>query len=136
MALIKSALIKRYHLDMCNSVFLLFGKLPQWNLHVNCHVNGTTFQSGLRFQTSLSSLWVSCKRALNEIYIVSKTVLYLNADADAVKVKISMPRFPREPLHVGELKFSLGRNFILGWNLFRLHEHFNPHWKQEFINRG
>ena len=34
-------------------------------VHVNCHVNGTTFQSGLRFQTGLSSLRVSCKRALN-----------------------------------------------------------------------
>ena len=45
---------------------------------------------------------------------MSKTVLYLNADADAVKVKMSMPRFPRELLHVDELKFSLGRNFILG----------------------
>ena len=51
---------------MCNRVLLLFGKLPQWNLHVNCHVNGTRFQSGLRFQTGLSSLWVSCKRALAE----------------------------------------------------------------------
>ena len=64
MALIKFALIKRYHLHMCNRVLLLFGKLPQWNLHVNCHVNGTTFQSGLRFQTGLSSLRLSCKRAL------------------------------------------------------------------------
>ena len=45
---------------MCNRVLLLFGKLLQWNLHVNCHVNGTTFQSGLRFQTGLSSLRVSC----------------------------------------------------------------------------
>ena len=43
---------------MCNRVLLLFGKLPQWNLHVNCHVNRT------RFQTGLSSLRVSCKRAL------------------------------------------------------------------------
>ena len=34
--------------------------LPQWN----CHVNGTTFQSGLRFQTGLSLLWVSCKHAV------------------------------------------------------------------------
>ena len=29
-----------------------------------CHVNRTTFQRGLRFQTGLSSLRVSCKRAL------------------------------------------------------------------------
>ena len=49
---------------MCNIALLLFGKLPQRNLHVNCHVSGTTFQSGLRFQTGLSSLRVSCKRSL------------------------------------------------------------------------
>ena len=53
---------------MCNRVLLWFGKLPQWNIHINgtifesdlrfqgcwrwnCHVNGTTFQSCLRFQT-------------------------------------------------------------------------------------
>ena len=48
---------------MCNMVLLLFGKLPQWNLHVNCHVNGTKFQSDLRFQTGLSLLRVSCKSA-------------------------------------------------------------------------
>ena len=51
---------------MCNRVLLLFGKMPQWNLYVNCHVNGTTFQSGLTFQTSLSSLRVSYKRALTQ----------------------------------------------------------------------
>ena len=50
---------------MCNTTLPLFGKLPQWNLHANCHVNGTTFQSDLRFQTGLSSLRISCKRALN-----------------------------------------------------------------------
>ena len=50
---------------MCNRVLLLLGKLPQSNLYVNCHVNGTTFQSGLRFKTGLSSLPVSCKRALS-----------------------------------------------------------------------
>ena len=37
--------------------------LPQWN----CNVNETTFQSGLRFQTSLSLLRVSCKRALTKL---------------------------------------------------------------------
>ena len=80
-ASVKVALIKRYHLHMCNRVLLWFGKLPQWNLHVNgtilesslrfegcsqwnCHENGTTFQSGWRFQTRLSSPRVSCKRAL------------------------------------------------------------------------
>ena len=51
---------------MCNRVLLLFGKLPHWNVHVNCHVNWTTFQTGLRFQTALSSLRVSCKRALSK----------------------------------------------------------------------
>ena len=61
---IKFTLIKRYHSHICNRVLLLFGKLPQWSLHVNCHVNRTTFQSGLRFQTGLSLLRVSCKRAL------------------------------------------------------------------------
>ena len=64
-ALIGFALIKRYHLHMCNRALLLFGKLLQWNLHVNCHVNGT-FQNGLGFQTSLSSLGLSCKRALKK----------------------------------------------------------------------
>ena len=49
---------------MCSRALLLFGELPQWNLYVICHVNGT-FQSGLRFQTGLSSLRVSCKRALD-----------------------------------------------------------------------
>ena len=49
---------------MCSRTLLLFGKLPQWNLHVNCHVNRTKFQSGLTFQTCLSSLRVSCRRAL------------------------------------------------------------------------
>ena len=84
-----------FEISLCNRVLLLFGKLLQWNLHVNYHVNGTTFPGSLRSQTGLSSLRVSCKRALNEIYIVSKTVLYLNADAEAVKTEISMPRFPR-----------------------------------------
>ena len=48
---------------MCNRALPLFEKLPQRNLHVNCHVSGMTFQSDLRFQTGLSSLRVSCKRA-------------------------------------------------------------------------
>ena len=51
---------------MSSRTLLLFGKLLQSNLHVNCHVNGTTFQSGLRLQTGLSSLLVSCKRALKQ----------------------------------------------------------------------
>ena len=74
--------------------------------------------------------------ALNEIYIVSKTILYLNTDADAVNAEMLMPRFPRGPLHVDELKFSLVRNFIPGWNYFRLHGHFNPRWEQEYFNPG
>ena len=52
---------------MCNRVLLLFGKLRQRNLQVNCHANRTTFQSGLRFQTDLSLLRVSCKRALSNV---------------------------------------------------------------------
>ena len=62
--LIEFALIKKYHLHMHNRAFPLFEKLPQRNLHVNCHVNRTTFQSVLRFQTGLSSFRVSCKHAL------------------------------------------------------------------------
>ena len=58
---VKLTLIKWY---MCNRALLLFGKSRQWNFHVNCHVNKTRFQSGLRFQTGLSSLRVSCKLAL------------------------------------------------------------------------
>ena len=66
-------------MHMCSRVLLLFGKLPQWNLHVNCHVNGTTFQSGLGFQTGLSSLRVSCKRALRSRNLSWRiTVLLLN----------------------------------------------------------
>ena len=34
----------------------------------------------------------------------------------------------RRLLHVEELKLSPG------WNFFRLHEHFNPRWKQEYFN--
>ena len=49
---------------MCNRVLLLFGKMSQRNLYVNCHVNSMRFQSGLRFHTGLNSLRVLCKRAL------------------------------------------------------------------------
>ena len=63
-ALIKFASIKTYHFHMHNRVLLLFRKMSQWNLYVNCHVHGTTFRSGLRFQTGLSSLRISCKRGL------------------------------------------------------------------------
>ena len=52
-------------MHMCSRVLPLFGKLPQWNHHANCHVNKTTFQSRLRFQTGLNSLSVSCKRTLS-----------------------------------------------------------------------
>ena len=45
---------------------------------------------------------------------MSKTILYLNTDADGVNAEMLMPRFPRWPLHVDELKFSPDRNFILG----------------------
>ena len=47
-------------MHVCSRALLLFGKSLQWNLHVNCHVNRTTFQSGL------SVLRVSCKRALKQ----------------------------------------------------------------------
>ena len=56
-------LIKRYHLHMCKRVLHFFGKLPQWNLYVNCHVNGT-------FQSGLSSLRVSCKRDLSLKWLI------------------------------------------------------------------
>ena len=36
--------------------------MPQQNLNVN----GTTFQSGLRFQTGSSSLQASCKRSVRQ----------------------------------------------------------------------
>ena len=52
---------KSYHLPMCNRILLWLGKLPRWSRR---HVSRGTFQSGLRFQTSLSSLRVSCKRTL------------------------------------------------------------------------
>ena len=67
LALIKFALIKRHHFHMCNKVLPLFGKMPQWNLYINCNVNGTRFQSSLTFHTGLSSLRVSCKRALRSV---------------------------------------------------------------------
>ena len=64
---------------MCNKVLLLLGKMPQRNFYANCHVNGTTFQSGLRFQTGSSSLRVSCKRALsssaNGIIVFKLTIM-------------------------------------------------------------
>ena len=43
--IIRLALIKIYHLHMSSRVLQWFLKLPQWNLHVN----GTIFESGLRF---------------------------------------------------------------------------------------
>ena len=42
-----------------------------------------------------------------------KTILYLSTDADAVNAEMLMPRFPRGPFQVDELKFSSGRNFIM-----------------------
>ena len=45
---------------------------------------------------------------------MSKTILYVNTDADAVNGAMLKPRFPRGPLHVDELKFRPGRNFIPG----------------------
>ena len=45
---------------------------------------------------------------------MSKAILYLNTDADAVNAEMLMPKFPRGLLRVEELKFSPGRNFIPG----------------------
>ena len=45
-AQIKHALIKSYHLRVSNTILLWFGKLTQWNHHVN----GTNFQIGLSFK--------------------------------------------------------------------------------------
>ena len=89
--------MKRYHLQKCNRVLLLFRKLPQWNIHVNCHVNVTTFQSGLRFQTGLSSFRVSCKGALilpllpQAIFCGEKIILF----ALMQKNELSGITFPR-----------------------------------------
>ena len=46
-------------------------------VHVNCHVNGTTFQSGLRFQTGLSSLRVSCKCALKDMTLIMQEIIQM-----------------------------------------------------------
>ena len=75
-ASVKLALHKRYHLHMCNRDLLWFGELPQWNLYVN----GTTFQSDLRFQTGLSSLWGWCKRALRNKFVFLSSQINKNVD--------------------------------------------------------
>ena len=54
-ASIRLALIKRYHLRICNRILLWFVKLRHWNRYVN----RTTFESCLRYQTGFSSLQVS-----------------------------------------------------------------------------
>ena len=83
--------MKRYHLHKRNRVLLLFRKLPQWNIHVNCHVNVTTFQSGL------SSFRVSCKGALilpllpQAIFCGEKIILF----ALMQKNELSGITFPR-----------------------------------------
>ena len=91
---------------MCNRVFLLFGKLSPWNLHVNSHVNGTTFQSGLRFQTGLISLRVSCKHVLTvsgcyNTYV--KLFTFLNN-----KILLTC-------VENNELWSIMGKQKILGW---------------------
>ena len=60
--LIKFVLIKRYHLHMCNRAFPLFEKLLEWNLHVNCHVNGTTFQEVSNQLEFTSVLLLACSK--------------------------------------------------------------------------
>ena len=48
---------KSYHLRMCKRTLAWFGKLPQWN----SHVNRTTFRSGL---SSLRVSWLSlCQKS-------------------------------------------------------------------------
>ena len=80
---------------MCSRALLLSGKLKQWNLHVNCHVNRTTFQSGLRFQNGLSSLRVSCKRALN---------VYME---NSLRFEISLRSLDRSEFHSAEDMWTL-----------------------------
>ena len=63
---------------MCNWDLLLFGKLPHWNLNVNYHIDGTTFQISFRFQTVLISLWVSCKCVLKVVLKTFKRMLLLH----------------------------------------------------------
>ena len=100
-ALIKFALIKRYHLHMCNRVLLLFGKLQQWNIHVNCHVNWTAFQSGFRFQTGLSSLRVSCKRVLGTVFRkISPVMLQSDLIFSYNYISLVSPFFPSSPFIV------------------------------------
>ena len=76
---------------MCNRALPLFGKMPQRNICVNCHVNGTTFRSGL------SSVWVSCKRAQRELRIY---VLYMTPNKNrkvifaTYKKLTSLDKFP------------------------------------------
>ena len=48
---------------MCNRVLLWFGKLPQGNLHVN----GTIFESGLRFQGFSSEIAMETERLLKAV---------------------------------------------------------------------
>ena len=100
----------KYHLHMCNRVLLLFKKLPQWNLHINCHVNGTAFQSGLRFQTGQSSLRVSCKRALRKgvLKICSqfrgehpcRSVVSIKLQSNFIEITLRHGRSPVNFLHI------------------------------------
>ena len=39
-------------------------------------------------------------------------------------------------LHEGELKFTPGWNFSIGWKTFRLFEHFNSSWNGEHFSAG
>ena len=102
-ASINFALIKRYHLHICNRVLLWFGKLAQWNLHVN----GTTFQSDLRCQTGLSSLRVSCKRILCSKWICRILNSLLSSSQLFQQQKMYMKKTPEQRLlFLDNLKFE------------------------------
>ena len=77
-ASIKFALFKSCHLHVSSRILQWFGKLSQWNRHID----GRTFQSGLRFQTGWSSLRLSCKRPLTLylLKIIANTNKYLQSD--------------------------------------------------------
>ena len=77
-AWIKFGLFKSCHLRVSSRILLWFGKLSQWNRHID----GRTFQSGLRFQTGWSSFRLSCKRPLTLylLKIIANTNKYLQSD--------------------------------------------------------
>ena len=90
-------------MHICNRVLLWFGKLAQWNLHVN----GTTFQSDLRCQTGLSSLRVSCKRILCSKWICRILNSLLSSSQLFQQQKMYMKKTPEQRLlFLDNLKFE------------------------------